>query len=82
MLLGQGNCDAGGQRNTLVGGTQQQIELQPGVDNGVGVTAPEDGQCRTAAKSTSVEKIRARSTGFQGKFTEFKRINRPRQLNK
>jgi hypothetical protein len=50
----RGNCR---QRNAFVSGAEQQVELDPGLLDGVGVKLGQRGQVRTAVENPRVEKI-------------------------
>ncbi len=72
VLLGEGRGGYRGQGNSLVGGSENQIELNAGIDNRARVMTPKRGQSGARIEASGIEEVRAGATGLECELAETK----------
>ena len=75
VLYRQCNHQCRHQWNTLVGRAEQQVEVDAGVFDGVGVKFGQRGEVGAAVENARVEEVGADAAGFQCEFAEAQRAS-------
>ena len=70
MLFGECSGCGGGQRNALVGRTEQHKGLWLGIVQGTRVEAGKARKCLAGIEQPHIEEVRTDPTGFEGKLSE------------
>ncbi len=81
VLFRECNDRRGGERNALVGGTEEHVERDAGADDGCRVAASEHQGGLTVAEQPGVEEIGTLATRFEPELAEAQGIARQRELD-
>ncbi len=81
MLVGQRNGCGRGQRDALVGGAEQHVDFDAGVDHRRGIGAAQLGQCGTGIDPTHVEEVRALPARLESEFTKAQDVALKREID-
>ena len=81
VVVGEGDGRGRGQGNTLVGGAQEHVEVDAGIDDPLRVAAAQGRQRRTGGEGAGIEEIGAAAARLEGEFTEAQYVVAPRELD-
>mmetsp|Transcript_6070 Transcript_6070/g.9196 ORF Transcript_6070/g.9196 Transcript_6070/m.9196 type:complete len:465 (+) Transcript_6070:491-1885(+) len=74
IVLGQAHAHCRHQRNALVGGAEEHVELDAGPHNRLGIVPAQLHQCLPRAEQTCVEKVRRLAPGLQRKLPKLEHL--------
>ena len=70
VVIGQRNAGSRCQRNTFIGGAEQDVERCARVNNGLRIEAAQSGQMSAAVKQTGIEEVGADAARFERELSK------------